>query len=55
MVDKEIIENLCVSIRGYLKELMDAQDIEWEKFVKDICVPFAEAFLFVPLSGTNKK
>jgi len=35
MVDKEIIENLCISIRGYLKELMDAQDIEWEKFVKD--------------------
>jgi len=27
-VDKEIIENLCISIRGYLKELMDAQDIE---------------------------
>ena len=35
MVDKEIIENLCISIRGYLKELMDAQDIEWERFVKD--------------------
>ena len=35
MVNKEIIENLCVSIRGYLKELADAQDIEWKKFVKD--------------------
>ncbi len=42
MVDKEIIENLCVSIRGSI-------------LVEGVCVPYAEAFLFVPLSGTNKK
>ena len=37
MVDKEIIENLCISIRGYLKELMDAQNIERKKwsFLRD--------------------
>ena len=35
MVDKEIIENLCISIRGYLTELTHAQDIDWDKFVKD--------------------
>ncbi|RLB15094.1 MAG: DUF86 domain-containing protein [Deltaproteobacteria bacterium] len=35
MVDKEVIESLCISIRGSLKELSDAQDIDWNKFVKD--------------------
>lgn len=35
MVDKEIIENLCTSIRTNLRELSDAQDIDWDKFVKD--------------------
>jgi len=35
MVDKEILDNLCVSIRGYLHELYEAQDIDWHKFVQD--------------------
>ena len=35
MVDKEVIESLCISIRRNLKELSDAQDIDWNKFVKD--------------------
>lgn len=35
MVDKEVFENLCVSIRGYTKELRDAQDIDWQTFVQD--------------------
>lgn len=35
MVDKEVIESLCISIRRSLKELSDAQDIDWNKFVKD--------------------
>jgi len=35
MVDKEVIESLCISVRGSLKELSDAQDIDWNKFVKD--------------------
>jgi len=35
MVNKDIVENLCVSIRGYIKELKDAEDIDWDKFMKD--------------------
>ena len=35
MVDKEILDNLCVSIRGYLQELYEAQDIDWHKFIQD--------------------
>lgn len=35
MVDKEVFENLCVSLRGYLQELYAAQDIDWQKFVQD--------------------
>jgi uncharacterized protein YutE (UPF0331/DUF86 family) len=35
MVDKEILDNLCVSIRGYLRELYEAQDIDWHKFIRD--------------------
>ena len=35
MVDKEILENLVVSIQKYLKELKDANDIDWETFVQD--------------------
>lgn len=35
MVDKEILDNLCVSIRGYLNELYEARDIDWNKFVQD--------------------
>jgi len=29
MVDKEVFDNLCVSIRRYIKELGDAQDIDF--------------------------
>jgi len=35
MVDREILDNLVVSIRKYLKELQDADDIDWETFVQD--------------------
>ena len=35
MVDKEVIENQCISIRGYLQELYEAQDIDWHKFSQD--------------------
>lgn len=35
MVNKEIIESLCTSINGYLRELKDAEDIDWNKFIKD--------------------
>lgn len=35
MVNKEVLDNLCVSIRGYLRELRQAQDIDWQTFVED--------------------
>ena len=35
MVDKKLIEILCASIRVYLKELKEAKDIDWNKFLKD--------------------
>lgn len=35
MVNQEIIENLCISIRGYLEELNNAQDINWNKYLRD--------------------
>lgn len=35
MVDKEVFDNLCVSIRRYIKELRDAQDIDWQTFIQD--------------------
>ena len=35
MVDKEIFDNLCISIRGYLQELYAAGDIDWQKFTHD--------------------
>lgn len=35
MVDKEIFDSLCSSIRGYLQELHNADDINWERFVQD--------------------
>ena len=35
MVDKEVFENLSISIRGYLQELYAAQDIDWHKFTRD--------------------
>jgi len=33
MVERELVENLCVSIRGYINELNDARDIDWKKFI----------------------
>jgi len=35
MVDREVIEGLCISLEGYLRELKDAHDIDWNKFRKD--------------------
>ena len=35
MVDKEIFDSLCISIRRYLQELYQAQDIDWQKFTQD--------------------
>ncbi len=35
MVDREIIENLCSYIRSNLKELSNARDIDWKKFISD--------------------
>jgi len=35
MVDKEVLDNLSVSIRSHLQELYEAQDIDWQKFIHD--------------------
>ena len=35
MVDRETFDNVCISIRGYLHELYQAQDIDWQKFTQD--------------------
>jgi uncharacterized protein YutE (UPF0331/DUF86 family) len=35
MVDKLIIERLIVRLKGYLKELENATDIDWEKYSTD--------------------
>lgn len=35
MVERELFDNLCLSLQGYIKELQDAQDIDWQTFVQD--------------------
>lgn len=35
MADNIVIERLIARLRGYLQELEDAQDIDWEKYTTD--------------------
>ncbi len=35
MVKHEIVERKIVSLKGYLKELYNATDINWEKYITD--------------------